>query len=105
MLGRLGDERSVDSLIQLASRRQEFLSAEVRLACAGSLAQLGRTQGSFVADMFRASEQPPLRAQSAYVYGQVGSPANLRLLRQMMEDPSEIVRIYAASAVVRITSR
>jgi HEAT repeat protein len=105
MLGRLGDERSVDSLIQLASRKEEFLSAEVRLACAASLAQLGRPQGAFVADMYCASERPALRAQSAYVYGQIGSPANLRVLRRMMQDSSEIVRIYAAAAVVRITSR
>lgn len=105
MIGRLGDERSVDALIRLTERKEAYLSAEVRLACAGSLAQLGRRQGAFIADMYRDNAHPPLRAQAAFVYGQVGDEANLWILRELLADSSEIVRIYAASAIARITSR
>ncbi|HEB61188.1 MAG TPA: HEAT repeat domain-containing protein [Phycisphaeraceae bacterium] len=105
MLGRLGDERSVDSLILLTARRPEYLSAEVRLACAGSLAELGRPQGAFIADAFRDNPRPALRAQAAFVYGEIGDKKNLAILQQMMQDPVSVVRIYAASSIVRITSQ
>ncbi len=105
MIGRLGDERSVDTLILLTSRTEAYLSAEVRLACAASLAQLGRTQGAFIADRYYRNQQPALRAQSAHVYGQIGDAANLGLLGEMMRsDPSLLARIHAASAILQVTS-
>jgi HEAT repeat protein len=105
MIGRLGDERSVDTLILLTARTEAYLSAEVRLACAASLAQLGRTQGAFIADRYFRNQQPALRAQSAFVYGQIGDAANLGLLRDMMlSDPSLPAQIHAASAILQVTS-
>jgi HEAT repeat protein len=105
MIGKLGDKGAEGSLIMLTARREEFLSAEVRLACAASLAQLGRPEGRFIADAYRANESSALRAQSAYVYGQIGTPDCLTILIQMMQDPDPVVRVYAAGAVLHMTAR
>ncbi|MCK4871534.1 MAG: HEAT repeat domain-containing protein [Phycisphaerales bacterium] len=105
MIGRLGDERSVGTLVLLTARKREYLSTEVRLACAGSLAQLGLPQGGFIADAYRDDPISAIRTQAAYIYGQIGDQANLSILDEMMRDGDELVRISAAAAIVRILSR
>ncbi len=106
IIGQVGDKRAGDQLMLLTAYKDEFrMPAEVRLACAGSLAQLGFPQGAFIADEFWTSEIPALRAQSAYVYGETAQPENLTKLEALMKDDAGIVRVSAAAAVLKASDR
>jgi HEAT repeat protein len=106
VIGEVGDQAAVDQLIYLTAYREkgQMMPAEVRLAAAASLAKLGRPQGSPIAMEYVADERAVIRAQSAFVLGQTGRRENLRTLREMMGDESEIVRLTASGAVLDITS-
>lgn len=104
IIGEIGDRASVDQLVILSAYNEggQRLPAEVRLAIAGSLAKLGLDGGSFIADEFRESDRPALRAQSAHVYGVTGQWRNLDELSRLMNDPMPQVRVAAAAGVIRI---
>ncbi len=105
ILGELRDRNSVDRLIYVIEYRNpqgQSYSAEVRLASATALARLGIVRGGFVADEFRASEIPALRAQSAFAYGEIGTPESLAALETLLEDPDPRVRVSAANGVLNI---
>ncbi len=104
ILGEIGDRRSVDQLIYLIERDGvDRMPAEVRLAAASSLAKLGESGGGFVADEYAGSDQAVLRAQAAGVYGELGDRADVPKLQTLMNDANPLVRIAAASALVRVT--
>lgn len=108
ILGAIRDRGSIDQLIYLTAYRNEKsqqMPAEVRLAAAASLAQLGYPQGSFIADEFYQSEKAALRGQAAFVYGEIGKAENLAKLEPMLEDPDGAVRVAAAAAILKIASR
>ncbi len=106
IIGEVNDRRSVSQLIFLTAQDGESkLPAEVRLAAAASLARLGQPNGAFIADEYLASQVPAIRAQVAYVYGQVGSPANLGKLATLMSDDSGLVQVAAGAAALRILER
>jgi HEAT repeat protein len=108
IIGEIGDRRSIDQLIYMAERTEDetlMMPAEVRLAAAASLAQLGLPRGDFVADEYAANEMPAIRAQAAFVYGRVGSERALQRLEPMLDDPSPIVAVSAAAAIVQALSR
>ncbi len=108
IIGQLRDKGSVDYLVWLSSQRDERgnpLPAEIRLAIASTLAQLGLPRGDFIADEFAQAEQPPIRAQAADVYGRLGMGRNLAKLERLMDDPSPLVRLYAAAGVLRTVNR
>lgn len=108
IIGQVRDKGSIDYLVWLSSQRDEqgnLLPAEVRLAIASTLAQLGLPRGDFIADEFVRSEQAAIRAQAAEVYGRIGLGRNLAKLERMMEDPSPLVRLYAAAGVLRTVNR
>ena len=107
ILGEIRDRASVGALIGLTGtvQQNQLMPAEVRLAAAGSLAQLGHPQGSFIAREFSASDDPALRAQAAYVYGRTGQVENLSRLETLLSDPSPPVRVAAAAGILRIVGR
>ncbi|TVQ30901.1 MAG: HEAT repeat domain-containing protein [Phycisphaeraceae bacterium] len=106
IIGQVGDRRSIDQLIYLtAMRGEDRMPAEVRLAAASSLAQLGLPQGAFIAREFLDNTLPALRAQAAYVLGETGGTENLGKLNELMQDRTGIVSVTAASSVLRITDR
>jgi HEAT repeat protein len=72
---------------------------------AGALARLGNTRGTFLADQYASNEVPILRAQAAFVYGQIGRSENLGKLEVMMADSDPLVRLAAAAAVLQIGPR
>lgn len=108
IIGQLQDKGSTDHLVWMSSQRDEQgnpLPAEIRLAIASTLAQLGIARGDFIADEFAEAQQAAIRAQSADVYGRIGRGRNLAKLERMMQDPSPLVRLYAAAGVLRTVNR
>jgi len=108
IIGQVGDRAAINQLIYLAERKNEkdqTMPAEIRLCVAAALAKMGKPQGSFVAEEFRTSQNPVLRAQAAFVYGQTGQVENLARLEVMMTDPEVTVRVCAAGAVLVATDR
>lgn len=107
-IGLVKDREAADNLIWLTSSRNEQgqpMPAEMRLAAAASLAMLGRPQGGFIADEFAGHASAALRAQSAFVYGEVGRAENLPKLEILMRDGESPVRVAAAAAVLKVTSQ
>ncbi len=108
IIGQVGDRAAINQLIYLAQRKNEknqTMPAEIRLGVAGALAKMGKPEGSFVAEEFKSSENPALRAQAAYVYGQTGQVENLARLEVMMADSEATVRVSAAGAILVATDR
>jgi len=108
ILGQTGDKGAIDQLIFLTARRNEqsqLFPAEIRLAAAGAVAELGNTKGGFIAEEFVTDPAETLRAQAAYVLGQTGKTEHLPTLARLLGDPNGRVRVAAAASVVRITQR
>lgn len=106
IVGQIGDRGSTDRLMFLTAewdQNRQPMPAEIRLAAAGSLAKLGHRQGSFIAEMYKASPNDVLRAQAAIVFGDTGWTDNLAILTPMLDDPSGRVRVAAAAAITKIT--
>ncbi len=76
---------------------------EIRLAAAGALSALGikGTAAPAIADEYAGNASAPIRAQAAYVYGQIGSVEQWGKLDAMMGDSEGSVRVAAAAAVLR----
>lgn len=107
IIGQVKDRDAIDQLIYLSEYRNsqgQMYPAEVRLGIAQALSGMGIRGGSFIADEFKASPTPALRAQAAFVYGYVGK-AQLATLEAMMADPDPTVRIAAAAGVLRMDLR
>lgn len=107
IIGQLRDKGSTDELIYITAKSTSSgrrWPAEVRLAAAGGLARMGLTQGTFLADEYAAFPMPALRAQSAYVYGEIGHAANFPKLETLLGDAEGIVRVSAAAAVLKMTA-
>ncbi|KAA0215812.1 MAG: HEAT repeat domain-containing protein [Leptolyngbya sp. PLA3] len=105
IIGTLQDRESIDRLINLSAYRGQQGTeppAEVMLAVAGSLSALGVPDGTFVADKYSGSEQDAVRAQAAFVYGQIGRVDNLGKLDHLLGDKSGLTRVSAATAVLKI---
>lgn len=105
IIGTLQDRESIDQLIVLSAYRGQKgteAPAELMLAVAGALSQLGLTKGAFIADQYMGNAEEAVRAQSAFVYGQIGSVDNLGKLEALLGDQSGLTRIAAATAVLRI---
>lgn len=108
IIGQVGDKAAAGQLIFLVRQQNEAgqpMPAEVRLGVAGALAKLGKPEGAFIAEEFKADQNPILRAQAAYVYGETGQLANLSRLEAMMGDPVAQVRVSAAGAVLRVMEK
>lgn len=107
IIGKVQDRQSIDRLIFLSAQRDQrgaTLPPEILLAIAGGLAEL-RVGGAWnVADAHRSSADPSIRAQAAIVYGQTEDRAQLGKLESMLEDASPLVRIAAATGVLRMLS-
>ncbi|MFG0256844.1 MAG: HEAT repeat domain-containing protein [Phycisphaerales bacterium JB043] len=108
IIGQVEDRRSIDQLVYMAERNgepgsgEEPLPAEIRLACASSLALLGLPRGAFIALEYVDHDIPAIRAQAAYTLGVIGDPEHAPRLAKMVDDPNGVVSISAASALVRV---
>lgn len=107
IIGQVKDRGAIDHLIYLTAYRDNKggqMPAEVRLGAASSLARMGLDQGAFIADEYAGSPNPVLRAQAAFVYGQVGRSENLPKLERMMGDAEGQARVSAAAGVLKAGS-
>ena len=104
MCGRLRDERVAPNLIRLARRTGQFQqSAEVRMAATWALAQIEPAQATLEVPLsYVRNEQFTLRAQAALTLGQIGDPAVVGTLTRLLEDPSPMVQVAAAGALLQI---
>jgi HEAT repeat protein len=108
VIGTTQDKGAMDQLIFITARRNEqgqLFPAEIRLAAAGAVAELGNSKGGFIAEEYITNPAETLRAQAAYVLGQTGRPEHLPTLERLLDDPDARVRVSAAAAIVRITQR
>lgn len=113
IIGELRLESGISQLVQIIEepapgdststpvRQRTFLwPPELRLAAARSLAQMGELGGVFVADLCFDHENPLVRSQAAFVYGEAGRPTDLAKLELLMADDDPIVRTAAAASVL-----
>ena len=108
IIGEVKDRGAIDQLIYLDAYVDESgqrMPAEVRLALASSMARMGMREGTFIAQEFKDNPNPAIRAQAASVFGETGQSANLGPLAILLDDAEGNVRVAAASAILKITSR
>jgi HEAT repeat protein len=118
LLGDLKVERAVAELVDLVEqatpetaksqdyRQRQFVQPkEVRLAAATALAKMGYRDGLYVAEQFRADEDPAVRAQAAFLFAAGARVPELPALESMMDDPSPVVAVAGASAVLKALDR
>jgi hypothetical protein len=118
LIGEIRDTTAAAQLVSLADYSQvvgdpkqpsgkQTYPAEVRLAAAGALSALGvgGTGAPSIAAEYATSKSAPIRAQAAYVFGQIGGHKYWGKLDAMMGDPSGDVRVSAAAAVLRSHSK
>lgn len=102
IIGQIEDHASVAQLKYLSAYTDggRMMPAEVRLAIADAMARMGHAEGWFIADEYLQSRVPAIRAQVAHVYGRTARPSNLARLEAMLDDPSGLVRVAAAAALL-----
>jgi len=118
IVGNLKDEHIARRLVELVEERMPNTPSysdptrntyaqpmELRLAAAKALAQMGLEDGMFVAAMYQHNEDPAVRAQAAFVYGASTRAAQLAPLQAMLDDPSPLVRVSAATGILRVIGR
>ncbi|MFA6045303.1 MAG: HEAT repeat domain-containing protein [Phycisphaerales bacterium] len=104
IIGTTKDQAAIDQLIHLADyadpKGQQY-PPEIRLAIAGTLAQVGLPKGDFVVEEYVADASPGVRAQAAWAYGYIASPKAISRLDGLLNDAEDGVRIAAAAGVLR----
>lgn len=108
ILGELRDKGSISQLIFLSAYRNEAKQpypAEVRLAIAEALAKIGRPEGVFIAREYATSPSAMIRAQAAHVFGHAGQVEHLGALNALMADSDALVRVAAATGILRLVGR
>ena len=108
-MGALGGEEALGALL---ANSLEDQVVEVRLAAAEQLAGMGENSGeSVVIEVFRKklTDQMDQRSQervkvfAARAIGQLGTPGVTKFLPRLLKDPSKVVRLAAAKAVIQST--
>lgn len=115
-MGEVKDERMSPALRQMLNTPEE--PPEVKLAAAAALARMGDQSGLSVALRFSADPNAVIRAQAAWGLGWFSAPGSVTSghaasggaatgsfdrLQQLIGDPSPLVRVSAAAAIIRQT--
>lgn len=107
ILAQLNDRESIGQLVNLAAYRDragQRYPAEVRLGIAAALARMGMDGAVGIADEFWQDKFEPLRAQTAFAYGELGEGKRLDRLEIMVTDASPMVQVSAAAAILRTST-
>lgn len=110
-IGETGDKTAIAQLIGLAQYRDRQgnpYPPELRLAVASTLGRLGMDSGIPVAKEFASSQDEGVRAQAAHALGHISAGADrgqalVGMIAPLLDDPSELVRLAAAGAMLRAT--
>jgi len=115
IIGEVRNRRAIWQLVNLVETRATGVSGgeqtggvsylypkELRLAAATALAKMGETDGVFVADELARDPEPVIRAQTAFLYAATGQREYLRRLEPLLKDESDLVRVAAAAAILRL---
>ena len=107
LLGRLGDRAYGGALLDMAIRTGEGERApEVRLAAVQMLARIEPTRAPLeVVRCFLSNDRPEIRAQAASTLGWIHHSSVLPQLTAMSGDPSRLVQVATAGAILRATAR
>jgi HEAT repeat protein len=110
ILGNLKDKGAARQLVNVADYvdtqdRKSRQPAELRLAAVGALAQMGYRDGAYVAEEYASDPNPAIRAQAAFVFGEIGGSTALRRLDGLMADPEAQVQLSAAAAVLKAAGK
>jgi HEAT repeat protein len=107
ILGEVNDREAAGQMLNVASytdKNGKLYPAEVRLAIAGSLAKMGQPAAAGIADEYLQGTTVH-QAQAATVYGEVGGTTHWGKLATLMKHPNELVRISAASAILKSSAK
>lgn len=96
-------ESNLKILVDLKDQGGNKMPAEVRLACAASLLQLGIAEAATVAYEHLNSDRPAVRAQLAFTLGHSRWNESFVELQRLLDDPEPIVRVAAAAGIIRAT--
>ncbi len=109
MLGEIGSRRSIPELTNLVvyedTATGQRMPAEVRLAAAKSLGELGKTDGAFVGLEYVNDANPLIRAQAARALGVMRGGEVRPALERLLQDTDPLVRVSAAAGVLDHVSR
>ena len=72
------------------------------MAAVTALAQVRGSVGVAVVAQYAGSDRLQLRYQAAAALGVIGGRDALKLLGQLLDDPNPLVRVAAASSVLKI---
>ncbi|GAB4515907.1 MAG: hypothetical protein Tsb0013_20480 [Phycisphaerales bacterium] len=113
ILGEVGDTSAAKQLVEIVEftrpgspasgsggRVSYLYPPELRLAAATALVKLGYEPRGAVGMAFQEDAAPTVRAQVAFLYGEIGSGEFLERLELLMDDPDPLVRIAASASVV-----
>ncbi|MBN2132876.1 MAG: HEAT repeat domain-containing protein [Sedimentisphaerales bacterium] len=109
-MGALGTEEARNALVTML----DDAVPEVRLAAAGQLGRLGDAIGepevlAVIEKNLSAAMDPQgqerIRTLTALAIGEIGTPSLTRHLPSLLRDPSKVVRLAAAKAVLRSAAR
>ncbi len=96
-LGRVRDRKFEPALHSILNHNP----IELRLAAAGSLAQLGDSAGLKILLAGSRFSLDPVRSQAAVALGYIAHPVAVQARVDLLTDPSEQVRLSAAAAILQ----
>lgn len=102
---RVLDRVSAEGQVKDPASLPFLMPPELRLAAVTSLGKMGIRDGVYVVDPYALYPEAPVRAQAAYAYGEVGGINELPKLEYLLADQSDLVRVAAAGAIVKVVDR
>jgi HEAT repeat protein len=109
ILGETRDHEAKGQLISIVQYRDangQSFPGEIRLGAAAALTKMGSGEGAIaLADEYLFSSDERLRMQAANVYGEVRGTQAWGRLNKLMSDANPLVRVAAASAVLKASAR
>ncbi len=109
ILGEIKDQEAKGQLINIVQYKDaqgKFFPGEIRLGSAISLTKLNSSEGAMsLADEYLFANEDIHRQLAAKVYGELRGTQSWGRLQKLMEDRNLLVRVAAASSIIKASSR